>query len=267
MNKLPGLLVLAGVILVVLFFYSNPEVLDKIWLWLVGFIGYLIMLLRKGFDRLKDLFKESETAPIQKASKESLNDKINHINIADNPDIKKIKSLVENDGVASVPEALVTILRYIDDGNTTLGMLFIEKKFFAYTLEDTHRDEKIPGGTRIPEGHYKLGINENLSPLTQRYRNRFNWFSYHIEIKEIPNYDKVYVHIGNTHKDTEGCILIADGVNAANPEKMILQSQKAYERFYKMVYPKINQNEPLTINILNENWLERLTKNQQLVNA
>ena len=134
-------------------------------------------------------------------------------------------------------------------------------------MEDTHRDEKVPGGTRIPEGHYKLGINENLSPLTQRYRNRFPWFSHHIEIKEIPNYDKVYVHIGNSHRDTEGCILIADGVNAASTEKMILQSQKAYERFYKMVLPKINQNEPLTINILNENWFEILTKKQQLVNA
>ncbi|MDO6436134.1 DUF5675 family protein [Cyclobacterium sp. 1_MG-2023] len=267
MNKLPGLLVLAGVILVVLFFYSNPEVLDKIWLWLVGFVGYLIMLFGKGYEKLKDLFKEHEPAPIQTSSKKSLEDKIKHLNITDNPELEKIKSLVENEEVASVPEALVTILRYVDDGNTTLGMLFIEKKFFAYTLEDTHRDEKIPGGTRIPEGYYKLGINENLSPLTQRYRNRFNWFKYHIEIKDIPNYDKVYVHIGNTHKDTEGCILIADGVNAANPEKMILQSQKAYERFYKIVYPKINQNEPLAINILNENWFERLTKKKQLVNA
>jgi hypothetical protein len=267
MNKLPGLLVLAGLILVVLFFYSNPEILEKIWLWLVGFIGYLIVLFGKGYEKLKNLFKDHEPAPIQSPPQKKLAEKIKQFNISDNSELEEIKSLVENEKVAPVPEALVTVLRYVDDGNTTLGLLFIEKKFFAYTLEDTHRDKKIPGGTRIPEGHYNLGINENLSPLTQRYRNRFNWFSYHIEIKQIPNYDKVYVHIGNTHKDTEGCILIADGVNAANPEKMILQSQKAYERFYKMVYPKINQNEPLTINILNENWLERLTKNQQLVNA
>lgn len=267
MNKLPGLLVLAGVILVVLFFYSNPEVLDKIWLWLVGFIGYLIMLFGKGYDKLKGLFKENEPTPIKPTVKESVNHRIKDLNVTDNSELERIKSLVENEAVETVPDALVTILRYVDDGNTTLGLLFIEKKFFAYTLEDTHRDEKIPGGTRIPEGHYKLSINESLSPLTQRYRNRFNWFSYHIEIKEIPNYDKVYVHIGNTHKDTEGCILIADGVNAANPEKMILQSQKAYERFYKIVFPKINQNEPLTINILNENWFKRLTKKQQLVNA
>ena len=267
MNRLPGLLVLAGVILLVLFFYSNPEVLDKIWLWLVGFIGYLIVLLGKGYEKIKGLFIENNPAPNPTTPKENINHKIKHLKETQASDLESIKSLIENEDVATIPEALITILRYLDDGNTTLGLMFIQKKFFAYTLEDTHRDEKVPGGTRIPEGHYKLGINENLSPLTQRYRNRFPWFSHHIEIKEIPNYDKVYVHIGNSHRDTEGCILIADGVNAASTEKMILQSQKAYERFYKMVLPKINQNEPLTVNILNENWFEILTKKQQLVNA
>jgi hypothetical protein len=103
--------------------------------------------------------------------------------------------------------------------------------------------------------------------LTKKYRNRFNWFSNHIEIKGIPNYDKVYIHIGNSHKDTKGCILIADGVNAGQTEKMILQSQKAYERFYKNIIPKINQNEPMAINILNEEWFERVTKAPQLVHA
>jgi hypothetical protein len=126
---------------------------------------------------------------------------------------------------------------------------------------------KIPGNTRIPEGHYRLGIKKENTPLTERYRNRFDWFSNHIEIEGIPNYDLVYIHIGNTHKDTKGCLLIADGVNAANREKMILQSQRAYERFYKIIYPRIVNNEPLAINILDENWIEKVSKITQLEKA
>ncbi|WP_339925101.1 DUF5675 family protein [uncultured Cyclobacterium sp.] len=267
MNRIPGLLVLAVLILAALFLYSNPEVLEKIWLWMIGFIGYLAILFRKGYEKIKDLFtsnqaikEQKNTAFIQRPSNDKIKEDIK-------PDIKKAVTLLESQEVNSLPHSLITILRYVDDGNTTLGLMFIDKAFFAYTLEDTHNNEKIPGGTRIPEGHYQLGINPNLSPLTQRYRNRFDWFRNHIEIKGIPNYDLVYIHIGNSHKDTKGCILIADGVNASQPEKMILQSQRAFERFYKNIFPKIDQNEPMAINILNEEWFEKISNTPQLENA
>ncbi|EPR69087.1 DUF5675 family protein [Cyclobacterium qasimii] len=267
MNRIPGLLVLAVVILAALFLYSNPEVLEKIWLWMIGFIGYLAILFGKGYEKIKDLFTTSQTTKEEKNTDQILNPSIEKFKEAFKPDIKKVETLLESQEVNSLPDSLITILRYIDDGNTTLGLMFINKVFFAYTLEDTHKDEKVPGGTRIPEGHYKLGINPNLSPLTQRYRNRFDWFSNHIEIKGIPNYDLVYIHIGNSHKDTKGCILIADGVNASQPEKMILQSQKAFERFYRYIFPKIDQNEPMAINILNEEWFEKISKTPQLEKA
>jgi len=267
MNRLSGLLVLAGVLLAVLFLYSNPEILGKIWLYMVGFIGYLVILFGKGYEKIKDLFTNSQTTNEKTNANQILNPSIEKIKEAIKPNIQKAKTVLESQEVASLPNSLITILRYVDDGNTTLGLMFINKVFFAYTLEDTHNDEKIPGGTRIPEGHYQLGINNNLSPLTQRYRNRFEWFSNHIEIKGIPNYDLVHIHIGNNHKDTKGCILIADGVNASQPEKMILQSQKAYERFYKNIYPKIDQNEPMAINILNEEWFERVSNTPHLEKA
>jgi hypothetical protein len=267
MNKLTGLLVLAAVILTVLFFYSNPDILGDIWLWIVGFIGYLIVLFEKGFQRLKRLF-ENSTSPFSSSEiseKKALSSEGS--NVTKQHIIRRAETLLEKPEEISLPNADITVLRYADDGNTTLGLMFINKSFFAYTLEDTHNDLKIHGNTRIPEGHYQLGIKKENTPLTQRYRNRFDWFSHHIEIEGIPNYDLVYIHIGNTHKDTKGCLLIADGVNAANREKMILQSQKAYERFYKIIYPKIVNNEPLAINILDENWIGSVSKINQLEKA
>jgi hypothetical protein len=267
MNKLTGLLVLAAVILTVLFFYSNPEILGDIWLWIIGFIGYLVVLFEKGFLKLKELFQASPspitgtpTKEIQRLSSEKPME-------TKQPNIQQVEALLENQKDISLPDAFITVLRYADDGNTTLGLMFINKSFFAYTLEDTHSEFKIPGDSRIPEGNYPLGIKKEDTPLTLRYKNRFDWFSNHIEIEGIPNYDLVYIHIGNTHKDTKGCLLIADGVNAANREKMILQSQKAYERFYKIVYPRIANNEPLAINILDENWIDKVSKIKQLEKA
>jgi hypothetical protein len=267
MNKLTGLLVLAAVILAVLFFYSNPEILGDIWLWIIGFIGYLIVLFEKGFQKLKELFQNNSSPDTGKGTLEIQRPSSEKPKETNHPIIHQVEALLENQENNSLPDAFITVLRYADDGNTSLGLMFVNKVFFAYTLEDTHSELKIPGNTRIPEGHYRLGIKKENTPLTQRYRNRFDWFSNHIEIEGIPNYDLVYIHIGNTHKDTKGCLLIADGVNAANREKMILQSQKAYERFYKIIYPRIVNNEPLAINILDENWIEKVSKITQLEKA
>ena len=78
-----------------------------------------------------------------------------------------------------------------------------------------------------------------------------------MEIKEIPNFSLVYIHIGNSHVDTMGCILIADGVNAADPQKMISHSRKAFERFYKTIHPLLNSNRKLTLQLLDEDWIQR----------
>ena len=49
------------------------------------------------------------------------------------------------------------LVRYSDNKESTLGILFLDDEFLCYTLEDTHRKEKIAGQTRIPEGKYKIG--------------------------------------------------------------------------------------------------------------
>jgi hypothetical protein len=258
MNRFVGLLLIALIAVLVLVFILNPQLLDKVWLWVIGFIGYILALIEKGFNSIKNLFrrdpekpegKENAPAPgIETGPKrpEPIIDELERI-LINNP--QKGRLLTECD---------VTVIRYLDDGDTTLGMLFLNNKFFSYTLEDTHNDEKISGDTRIPEGIYPLELNRNLTDLTKRYRKRFPWFEYHIELKEIPNYSLVYIHIGNTHVDTRGCILVADGVNAASTEKMVTHSQRAFERLYKTLNPKLAAGQKMTLQILNEDWFERV---------
>ncbi|MGD1892097.1 MAG: DUF5675 family protein [Cyclobacteriaceae bacterium] len=151
----------------------------------------------------------------------------------------------------------ITVLRYLDDGKTSLGLLFLKNKFFAYTLEDTFKAEKVAGETRIPAGKYPLRFNLNNTPLTLAYRQRFPWFKHHLEIEDIEGFDNVYVHIGNTHQDTQGCILIADGVTTSSSEKMITHSRLAFQRFYQRISALLLVGEEVTFRILDEDWIEQ----------
>ncbi|MEX0884691.1 MAG: DUF5675 family protein [Cyclobacteriaceae bacterium] len=261
MNRFAGLLIVALIALLVILFIVNPQYLDKVWMWLVGFIGYIIVLIEKSGTAIRNLFrtKPSENQT-DSSSARSAAPQVKSAPGNSSPNIEEIEKSLEDrfPRGQALTACEITVLRYSDDGKTTLGLIFMNNKFFSYTLEDTHSDEKISGNTRIPEGIYPIELNRNLTDLTQRYRNRFPWFEFHLEIKNIPNYSLVYIHIGNTHQDTRGCILIADGVNAANMEKMITHSQRAFERFYKIIYPKLASNGKMRIQILNEDWFERV---------
>lgn len=91
------------------------------------------------------------------------------------------------------------LTRDICGESCTEGILTIDGEFQAFTLEDVVRGagEKIPGDTAIPDGRYKVIVTH--SP-------RFN--------KElplllnVPNFEGIRIHSGNTAKDTEGCILV-----------------------------------------------------------
>jgi hypothetical protein len=111
--------------------------------------------------------------------------------------------------------------------------------------------------TRIPAGIYPIDFNKNETDLTLKYRRNYvNWFDFHLEIQQIPNFQNVYIHVGNTHQNTDGCILIADGVSAGT-SKSLQYSKNAYERFYKTVSALLKSNEQVTIQILNEDWFEK----------
>jgi pyruvate/2-oxoglutarate dehydrogenase complex dihydrolipoamide dehydrogenase (E3) component len=80
-----------------------------------------------------------------------------------------------------------------------MGKMFVDGVFFAFTLEDKVREIKVWGETAIPTGTYSVFV---------RYSNRFK--KELVAIKDVPNFDGVLIHGGNTDKDTHGCILIGE---------------------------------------------------------
>ncbi len=80
---------------------------------------------------------------------------------------------------------------------STIGELFVNGKFECFTLEDKVRAVKIHGKTAIPVGIYEVAIT-----FSDKFKKQLPLFL------NVPNFAGIRIHSGNTHADTEGCILV-----------------------------------------------------------
>ena len=139
----------------------------------------------------------------------------------------------------------ILVQRVRDNGNATIGLIFINGVLKGFTLEDEHRDVKVKGETRIPEGKYDLKFREVLSGMTKKYRKRYDWFTWHLEVQEVPNFKYVYIHIGNYESNTEGCLLVGHSVDYNN--MTIGKSRTCFTEIYKDISTALNSGEKVTI--------------------
>ena len=126
--------------------------------------------------------------------------------------------------------ATIVLHRTKTTPNSTLGELNVfGKKIFS--LEDPPQKHKIWGETRIPAGRYELKLRTK-GGMHARYGKRFaDMHKGMIWLQNVKYFEWVYLHIGNTSRDTEGCIL----VGMKRGDDAIYQSTLAY----KLIYPKI----------------------------
>ena len=89
------------------------------------------------------------------------------------------------------------VLRKELTAKSTIGELHVDGKFECFTLEDAVRPVKIKGLTAIPAGVYEVVVN-----FSQRFQRPLPL------LLNVPNFDGVRLHAGNTDADTEGCLLV-----------------------------------------------------------
>lgn len=136
----------------------------------------------------------------------------------------------------------LTLQRRPSTKRTTIGDLSINGVFFCYTCEDIVREVegqpveswKVKGETAIPAGRYKVG-------LVNSSRFGENTFS----IEDVPGFEVIRIHSGNTSADTEGCILVGDTC----AEDSIGTSRVALAKLKERLIPVINSGEPVYITL------------------
>lgn len=114
--------------------------------------------------------------------------------------------------------------------NSTIGELTLDGIFQCYTLEDIEREVKVKSETAIPKGTYKIIINQS---------NRFKRLL--PLLINVPGFEGVRIHSGNSNYDTEGCILVGE----TRGKDFIGKSRKAFDKLFE----KMKKAESITITI------------------
>ena len=147
--------------------------------------------------------------------------------------------------------AKMLVKRIRQGNNSTLSEIYVDDVMISYGLEDAVRERKIKGETAIPAGEYPLILNTN-GAMNARYKRKFQ--AVHqgmVEIKEIPNYSYVYIHIGNNIGDTAGCLLVGQSWELIEGDYELRRSKKAYIALYQKLI-KLMAKEQVFIVISNE---------------
>lgn len=147
----------------------------------------------------------------------------------------------------------ITVRRYSDNGESTLGLLFVDKKFECYTIEDTKRDVKVVGETRIPQGNYEIKLRDE-GGMTKKYASKFPILHHGmLWLQNVPNFKYVYIHIGNDAGNSEGCILVGNTANNNSLKNgFIGESTPAYKNLYKKILEALGKNEKVVISVIDE---------------
>lgn len=113
----------------------------------------------------------------------------------------------------------------------TIGKLYIDDVYFCDTIEDTVRDtnksgkfdngeQKIKGKTAIPYGIYE--IKWTYSPRFKKYTP---------QLMNVPSFEGIRVHAGNTSADTEGCLILGENKQVGK----VLNSRATINKFYPII--------------------------------
>jgi hypothetical protein len=145
------------------------------------------------------------------------------------------------------------VLRFSSQKDSTSGLLFevsdVKRHFLCYTLEDERRVLKVRGETRVPAGTYKIELR-NEGGFHQKYTKKYPGIHRGmLHITDVPNFEYILIHTGNTDEHTAGCLIVGDAQenNLILPDGFVGKSVNAYKRIYPSIAKAIAEGEEVTI--------------------
>lgn len=141
----------------------------------------------------------------------------------------------------------------------TIGKLYINGVFFCNTLEDKDRgltqkmslmqikSLKVHSQTAIPSGKYNI----RMDVISPKYSLK-PWFFSNCHggrvprLENVPGFDGVLIHTGNTAADSSGCILVGKNDKVG----MVTKSKDYFLQLYNKMYAAYKKGEKITITIV-----------------
>lgn len=138
----------------------------------------------------------------------------------------------------------IRVIREPSSGASTIGVVFVDDRFFSFSLEDELRERrgqpveawKVPGATAVPAGRY--AVRMTYSPKFKRVTP---------ELANVPGFEGIRIHSGNYSRDTEGCLLL--GLQRAGV--VVLESRAAVTALEKQIDQAAARGEDVSITIEN----------------
>lgn len=124
----------------------------------------------------------------------------------------------------------------------TIGNLYVDGKFFCDTIEDrdrglrqdmplaTNKRLKVKNETAIPTGRYRVTLGVKSPKMSQRPAYDF-CNGYVPRLVNVPAFDGILIHIGNTEKDSAGCIIVGEN----KVKGKVINSTETFRRLYDVL--------------------------------
>ena len=142
----------------------------------------------------------------------------------------------------------------------TIGKLYVDGEYVCDTIEDTVRDldkdgkfangeVKIPGKTAIPYGRYEI----TMKVKSPKYSNfsKYSWAKkydgYLPRLLNVPHFDGVLIHVGNSALDSEACVLVGENKVVGKVINSVNTFRKLMDEY---LVPAKNRNEKIFIEVV-----------------
>ena len=154
----------------------------------------------------------------------------------------------------------LTLKRIALRSEYTIGKLYVDGEYVCDTIEDTVRDldkdgkfangeVKIPGKTAIPYGRYEI----TMKVKSPKYSNfsKYSWAKkydgYLPRLLNVPHFDGVLIHVGNSALDSEACVLVGENKVVGK----VINSVNTFRRLMdEYLVPAKKRNERIVITII-----------------
>lgn len=116
-----------------------------------------------------------------------------------------------------------------------IGEMYVDGEWECFTLEDEPRKVKVAGRTAIPAGKYNVIID-----MSARFRRPM------MHVLDVPGFEGIRIHAGNTAEDTDGCILVGQVRGIAT----VGDSRLALSALQEKVKDALARGEKVTLEII-----------------